>query len=344
MAQRGLIALPSPNPGAKGVLAKVAGSRHRFSESIQIALDMLKENAGNDGAMAILATDYLATGDLAKAAEYADQVVTLKPLSANIALRALVLLAQGRDDEAVFEFQNALAKEQFGEGMESSWIRAVFGRYYLKRGNLRVARELFQESLRITPEFALALDLMGQLEAREGHFAKAESYFNEAFAVSRQIPYLIHLAMATEEKGERGSADALRTQAEELVRRELGSASYGHRLDLARLLIEKGTPAALAEAVKLAQEETHVRQNSETYFTLSQALSRSKRWAEARGAIFAALRSGVRDPDYFYQASEVERQIGSVTRSDFYRGEVRRLDPSYKPSEEKPVIHLTQNP
>jgi tetratricopeptide (TPR) repeat protein len=282
-------------------------------------------------------------GDMAKASQYADQVVMMKPLSANIALRALVLLSQGRDEEGVFEFRNALAKEQFGEAMESSWIRTVFGRYYLKRGNLRLARELFQEAIRITPEFPLALDLLGQVESREGHFAKAESYFNEAFAVSRQIPYLLHLAMATSQKGERGSADALRTQAEDLVRRELGTASYGHRLDLARLLLEKGTPAAIAEAVTLTQEETHLRQSAETYYTLSQALFRAKRWAESRDAIFTCLRTGVRDADYFYQAAQVERQIGGVNRADFYLEQVRELDPTYRPSEDQPVIHLTQN-
>lgn len=329
-ARRSLDDLPSPNLGAKGVLAKTAAARHEFSKALAIGEEMLKENAASEGAMALMATTYLATGELTKAAEYADRLVQIKPVSGNLALRGLVLLGQGREEEGIFDFQHAIRREEEGSASEASWTRAILGRHFFKRGQREVARVLFEEAIRITPEFPLALDLLGQLEAKQRHYQKAESYFNEAFALSRQIPYLLHLADVTQSRGQKGSADALRGQAEELIRKELAGNSYGHRLDLARVLLEKNKPAAAQEAAKLAGEELTVRRNAETYYVQSMALARAGRIAAARDAILAALRVGGQEPEYFYQASVVEAQIGSRERAALYRELAMKTDPFFE--------------
>lgn len=324
LATRSLEILPSPN-GAVLVLAQVASAKHDFAQAIELAN---RHNRGQSaGALAVLATAHLALGELAAASAAAEAGVERQPDSGTYLMRALVMQAQGRDAEAAFDFSRAAAVEGDGDIDEAARLRALWGRFLLRRGELAGAALVIGEALRIAPDHALALGQEGELLLRSGKPKDAAARFEQAFATSRQVRYLIDQARAQELAGDRTNADRLRGQVEKLVRAELGAGGLGHRLDLAEVLLDRGGPADLAEAVTLAREEVERRGSVEARFQLARALARTGGRDEALRQVQAALASGAREAQLYELAARLEKARGNEPRAAFYSREADRLDP-----------------
>jgi tetratricopeptide (TPR) repeat protein len=323
-ANRSLELLPSPN-AAVLVLARLASARHDFRDAIALA----RRHAGGRslGALAVLATSHLALGELADASAAAEALVEQRPDTASYLLRALVMQAQGRDAEAAFDFGRAAAADEPGDLEEPARLRALWGRFLLRRGELAGARRAIDEALRIAPGHALALAQDGELLLRTGRAADARARFEAAFAASRQVRYLIDQARALDVAGDRPGADRLRAQVEKLVRPELGEGGTGHRLELAEVLIDRGAPADLAEAAALARDEVARRPSADARFQLARALARTGDRGEALRQVGAALASGALEAQLYELASRLERQRGNTARAALYAREADRLDP-----------------
>lgn len=331
-AKESLKKLATPN-AAKLTLAKIADARHDFREAIRLAKEALNEK-GSAGAIAVLVSSYLALGDLREAAIYADMAIEKRPDSGGYLMRALVLSAQGRDEEANFDFGRALVVEDLGAVEESARTRALWGRFLARRGEYAGAGALFDEALRIHPNDHLALALKGDMELRRGRYREAAALLIDAFTASKQMRYLIHYARAKALSGDATAAADLEAQAEALMRKELGEKTYGHRLDLAELLLDRARPADIAEAVALTESELSLRQSAEAYAMRARALFAAGRADEAADAVRAVLRTGVRDPEYFTLAGNIERARANAPRAGLYVDLALAIDPSYPAARE----------
>lgn len=322
MAHRSLALRASPN-GATVVLARVASARHEFHKAIEIAREAnrIKPTAG---AYDLIASASLALGDLEHASAAAEHAVTLGATPASFLTRALVLQAQGRDVEAAFDFAQAVKVETFGDPEEATRTRALWARFLIRCGELDGAALVIREALRITPGDPLALAQAGELALRRGRFAEARRSFEQAFATSRQVRYLIDLARAQTLSHDLRGAASTYTRVVQLVRRDLADRGLGHALDLVEVLIDRGRSADLAEAVTLATQEVERRPSAETRFQLARALWRTGARADAAIQIHAVLASGVHDARYF----ELAARIDGGTRGRLYAAEAAKLDPA----------------
>ena len=316
-AKHSLQILSYPNGNAKMTLAKIADAKHEFPDAIRIATEVLTQYH-SPGSVAVLISSNLALGQLKEAARYADLAVDTKPEMGAYLMRALVLSAQGRDQEAAFDFQRAATVEDIGTLAESSRLRALWGRFLVAHGDYRDARDLYEEALRIVPGNHLALALYGEMELRLGHYARAQKLLMDAFTASKQMRYLVHYARARQLAGDESGAAETQALAEKLIREELGTGKFGHRLELVELLLDRGHPADVQEAVTLAQKEITVRRSAEAYYFLSKALWQAKRPEEAREPIREAIRTGVNDPRYFALAALVEQTCGNRPHAGLY--------------------------
>ncbi|HMG22074.1 MAG TPA: hypothetical protein VK607_12175 [Kofleriaceae bacterium] len=322
-ARRSLELLPAPNPAVL-TLAKLADVRHEF----RAAIDLAHRHKGRSaGAQIIVATAHLALGELAEAGEAAQAALAIKPDSAGYFMRALVLQAQGRDPEAALDFASAARVEEPGDLAGAARLRALWGRFLLRRGELAGAGRALDEALRIVPGFALATALRGELALRTGHARDAARLFEQAFIASRQVRYLIDQARADQLAGDPAAADALRGQVEQLVRGELGEGGLGHRLDLAEVLIDRGRPTDLAEAVALARDEVARRGSTEARFQLARALARSGARDAAAGQVRAMLASGAHEAQLYELAGRLAARRGDATGAALYTRLADRLDP-----------------
>jgi len=330
-ARTSLANLPVSNAAATLVLARVAEARHDFATAIRLA-----RAAGPSGdSLPILVTSNLARGDVPAAARAVADLMAADPSLRSYALRALVEVARGQDVDAEADFRRALAAEEPEEVASSTWVRSLYGRFLYQHGRLDLARELFTEALRILPQYPFALTNLAVLELRQGQYAAAIDHLTRIVTVSSAAPNVFDhivlrgLAQAKELMGRPDEAARFWADAEARLRQDAASGAYGHRRELARLLLTRGHPEDLPEALSLLQAEFAVRTDPDTFDTLAWALSRAGRWREADRAAHQALRWGVHDARYFYRAATTAHALGDTARARAYLQLVRAVDQTF---------------
>lgn len=327
-ANKSLANLAVHNEGAKMVLARVAEARHDFPEAIRLAREVLRVRPADQDALGVLVTSNLGLGGLDEAERAADQIVDRAPTLGAYTLRALVMEARGRDAEALYDFSKALAAEDVGEVEGSAWVRTLLGRFHARRGRMDLARGLYEEALRIVPDYPQTLGLLGELEAKVGSFDRSEARYAAAWKRLPELSFLVDRAGVKASRGDAAGATSLYAEAEKLLRQDLTTGSFGHRGELVHLLLHRGRPEDVQEAVTLSREEALTRRDAGTLSTLAWALSKAKLWSEAREAARHALRTGLRDAELFQRAGIIEAALDNPERADFYFTHAVQIDPS----------------
>ncbi|HEV2358839.1 MAG TPA: tetratricopeptide repeat protein [bacterium] len=330
-ARASLARLNVNNEGAILALARVAEARHDFADAMRLA-----RAAGPSGeALPIIVTSNLARGDVPAASRAVRALMAADPSLRAYALRALVEIAQGRDAEAEADYRRALALEEPEETASSTWVRSLYGRFLYQHGRFDEARALFTEALRILPQYPLALTDLAVLELRQGWYEAAVDHLTRVVTVTRDAPnvydhvVLRGVAQARDFEGRHAEAARFWADAETRLRQDAASGAYGHRRELARLLLTRGRAADLPEALRLMRQELAVRMDPDTLDTMAWALCLAGRWDEAQRAERAAMRWGVRDARYFYRAALIAQQLGDTEAARGYLRRVRAADPAF---------------
>lgn len=330
-ARQSLANLPFQNDGAIVVLARVAEARHDFAEALRLAGQV----SSNEDALSIRVSTNLALGRVDEAASATDALVKQAPGLVSFTLRALVMVAQGRDTEAIQNFQQALASEEPGEVASSTWVRTIFARFHARRGRLALARDLYQDALAILPQYPLALVYLAELEARRGQYDAAAAHYADVVTVTEASPnvydhvVLRGLGRLRDLQGDRAGAHTLWNRAESRLRKDVTEGTFGHRRELARLLLDRGRPGDVAESLALMQAEVDIRRDPDTLDALAWALSRAGRWQEAREAMREALHWGYRDAAQFYRAATIEQALGNQREARRFSRAAHETDPTF---------------
>lgn len=331
-AQRSIADLPFDNTGALLVLARIAEARHDFPTALRFAKQVGFEN---EDAIALTITSHLATGKVSEASAAAETLVNKLPNLGSLTLRALVRESQGRDAEVLQDYKQAMALEEPGEVAGSARVRSLLGRFYARRGQFVQAKALFLESLRLVPRYPLALIYLADLETRQGNYREAEGYYSKVSAYSGGAATVFDrtvdrgMARVKELQGDAIESRRLRDKAEAGLRQEQVSGGFGHRRDLARLLLEKGRSQDVTEALTLMQQEVKIRRDAGTLDTLAWALSSAREWEKADRVMAEIVRSGIRDAGIFYRASAIARNLGKDAESRAYLQKAKEIDPSF---------------
>ncbi len=282
-ARESLRLLPVSNPTAELVLAELDQARHRFEESLARAEGILRQDPDHEGALALSVESRLALGRTAEALRDADRLVRAAPGRGAFALRALAWEQAGRAEAALADFFFAVPtrRKDLSDLEAAARLRAPGGRFHLARHELRAPAALLREALRLRPESALSLGLTGELEAKRGRWREADRYFSEAYRVSGLPLYLAAQARARRALDDRAGAEALWERAEASLRSSLAAGEFGHRRELAELLLERGRDRELPEALALAREEWKLRRDPQTASVLALAYAKSlaAQWA-----------------------------------------------------------------
>lgn len=331
-ARRSIADLPFDNKGALLVLARIAEARHDFPTALRLAKQV---GFDNEDAIALSVTSHLAMGKVSEASAAAEALVNRLPNLGSLTLRALVREAQGRDAEVLQDFRQAMAAEEPGEVGGSARVRSLLGRFYARRGQLQQAKALFLEALRLAPRYPLALIYLADLETRLGNYREAQSYYSKVYAYAGGAPIVfdraVDLGMAgvKDLQGDAIAARKLRDKAETEMRREKGDSGFGHRRDLASLLLQRGRSQDVAEALALMQEEVKIRRDALTLDTLAWGLSSAGDWKGAEGVMAEIWRSGIRDAGIFYRAGAIARALGKDAESRVYFQKAKEIDPTF---------------
>jgi tetratricopeptide (TPR) repeat protein len=332
-AQSSLNALSIHNDGARLILARVAEAKHDFATATQIAQAVLRHAPNNEEATTILVSANLAQGKVVEADRAIQSLADKVPTLGTYLQQALVSAAQGQDAAAIHRFQTALQAEEPGEAGSSARARTLFGQFWLERGQLDRADELFQEALRILPQYPPALLGMAQLETRRGQYEAAQDRYAQVYTDKALANIYDHLAIAGLAemyalKGDSARADVFWQRAEKLLRQHPELQTFGHRRELAQILLMRGRFPDLPEALKLMEAEAKIRRDPKTLDSLAWALSKSQRYTEAQTIIQEAIQTGVRDAKLYYRAGSIAAALGQKVEADRHRQQAQQLDPS----------------
>ncbi len=306
-ARRSLENLPFCNVAARGVLARVAEARHDFRGAVEQANAILKEKPRSFDALSILVTSNLGLGRVDEAARAADELVDRLPCVTSYKLRAQAAFARGKEREAIHNLKRAFSVEDVGEIEASARARVLLGRIHLWAGRIDDARDVLSEAARIAPENAAALSHLGDVHALRGDRIAAERCFTDAYKFSGE-PW--HLA----------KKQGCREAAIEMLREELAKSAFGHRRQLAELLLDAGRKT---ESLAFMNDEVKLRRDWETLALHARALTANGRPREARVTLREALRSGIEIPSLHRLAADIERALGDETRARFHDGMTR---------------------
>lgn len=319
---------PVGNRMALLILARVAEARHDFAQALE---RVARVGAENDDTMAIQATSYLAMGDVPHAAEAARKLIRAAPAAANYGLLALVEIAQGHDDVAADDFRKTLSREEMGEQYSSAWLRVMLGRFSFRRGHLAMARALYDEALRIMPDYPLAQAQLAELQAASGDYVGADRNYDRAYTTAQLPAWLLARANVQQALGNSSAAHDLREEARQTLEPQIRNGAFGHRRDLARLYLDRGQAGDAARAVELMRAEVRNRHDAETMDVLAQALLADGQPAEALKAEQEGLRYGIRDAAMQLHLAAIQRKLGNEEAARQAEAEARAIDPLWKP-------------
>jgi tetratricopeptide (TPR) repeat protein len=336
-AQQSLSQLSVNNYGAILVLAKIAAAKHDFPA----AKSLLKQIPPQSESLALLTTIQLAVGDSPTAQQTANALVQRVPTMGNYALKALAAVARGQDQAAIQDFKAAIAAEESDEAGSSAWIRTLLGRLYYKRGQLQQADELYRSALQILPQYPPALLNSAELAVRKWqsnpketqHLQRATEIYRQFFLTNQQAPTVYDhvalrgLARIQRLQGETTQANKTWERAVARLRSDLNG--FGHRRELAQLLMERGQEKDLTEALALMQAEIKTRQDPETWDTLAAAYLRLKQLPDAEKAMQTALKSGIRDAGIADRAAAISSARGDTAQAKKYQELVKSIDPLF---------------
>lgn len=329
-AQRSLALLPIDNSEALSVLARITEARHDFAGALRLASQI----SDPEEALLIQVTSNLAIGKLSEANQAANALVDATLSMGAFTLQALVQTAQGKQQAALQSFKYALEVEEAGELSNSARTRTLLGRFHYEQGQFKLADDLYREALQILPNYPQALLNRAQLELRQGNYQAAERHYAQV-AQSHAAPtafdplILRGRAQSKAMQGDRAKAETLWAEAETLLRQsfiEESTFSFGHRRDLARLLLERGRDQDVPEAVALMQVEVKLRQDAGTLSTYAWALSRAKQWQKAQTVTKQAIALGTRDANLFHLAATIEQALGNSAQANTYLQRVQEID------------------
>ena len=334
-AERSLAALPLEigNAGAQLALAEIAQAQHDFSRALGLIATVTKTQPRNASALALRASIQLAQGNLEAALKDVEPLVKALPNQSNLNLRAVILETQGKLEAAKKDFTHALEIEEADDVFGSARTRTLFARFSARHGQPELAQGLLEEALRIAPSFPLALMQLADLEFRQGQYDQAKSTYNELLSASKGSPStfdhaailgLARIARATNAS----DSDQLWNDAVNVLRNEVTNGAFGHRRELARVLLERGNPQDVNEALKQAKLELNIRHDWESLNVLAWAQQRAGFVKEARATIQKALTVEVQDAELEYRAGQIEQSLGDLEIAKKHFASAESINPN----------------
>lgn len=332
-AERSL-AIQAVNPGAWQVLFTIAQAQHDFASAETLHEKITRTSTGPN--LQILAnhiSQRMAQNRLLEAKEAAVLWVEKEPLIAALTQLALVEESQGQYDEALAHLYKGIAREQSGDVMRSSQARTLAGRILAKQGRFDWAERFYQEALRIAPQNILAHELRGDLAFKNKNYPTALQFYAQAYAIEAAPILLMKQAQVHTALTQYAQADILNDKAETALRRELTNHRFGHRRDLAALLLRKNTPASIQEAQTLMEQEYALRQDARTVYIYARSLNANGQWTEAQTLIQKALDQGAVEGILFQEAARTESHLGDKQKAAAYIKAAERYDQSFVASD-----------
>lgn len=254
--------------------AQMLSYQHRFQESADKLLILLKANGSDSSVMRALTWNALAKKDIETTYKYLPEV-SLKPDIETYLLYAKLMFLKSNRDEFQFYINKVFAVENGQTCFESLEARMLVARYGLETMSASVVRAALESAALINGDDPRVYLMMARLASDNGHYSEALEAL-EAGMKKQPLPkYLTEMAKIEILRGHQAEAQSYLDQSI-LVLEDSLKKNAGHRLELAEALVLKNTETSVNRAVALLADELALRSSNEIYYWMSLARALQK--------------------------------------------------------------------
>jgi tetratricopeptide (TPR) repeat protein len=315
------------NYSARKVEASILLGEDDLSSALKLASELNRMTPDDTAVWALLAEINSRLGGYSEALRDAQWILDLRAGSALGFIEAAPVRADHGDFEGAFEFyQEALRRISYGDLVQRAWLLVQMGNAALQAGNIKVAGEQFESSLKINPQSRIAAAGLAKVRIAEGDYSAAVSILKERYEGVRDAHTLYELADALDRAGQAGEAKAAFASFEAMAGR---AAHRSHRLimDLIYYYADR-KPSMRDSALQLAVQDSSVHRDWQTLAAQAWALYRNERYADARSVMHDALSVGVRDAEAFCRASRMSAAVDDRQKALEYATQANALRPN----------------
>lgn len=306
-------------------LAAVAASRHRFSESLELAQAARELEPEVVAVYGLIGDANLELGRYGRAFAAFNRLAALKP-SANSYARTSYARELRGDIRGAIAAMRLAVDASAPTGEPAAWTRTLLGNLLFADRQPAAARRSFREAILFEPGYPGALAGLGEIELARGNIRGALSLLRRAARGGAAPEFAGLLGDTAAQAGLQAEARRAWRQADEL---EELFAQHGGRNLLETAEFDLNHDRNVRDALVRARRGRAERPSVEGDHVLAWALYKNGLCAEAHRVSLRSFRLGTLDVDGFYHHSLIERCLGNAAAAQDYRDRVQRLDPTY---------------
>lgn len=279
----------------------LALARHDFRAALDWGERARRANPYRAAALGIIVDAHVELGNYDQAVLAAQQMVNLRPDLASYSRVSYLRELHGDVPGAIAAMQTAVASGVPGRE-ETLWAQYQLGRLHFNSGDWPAAEAVYQEALRLRPDYPYAQAGLAEVAAARGEYAPALAILQPLVERRPQPAFAMLLGDIYQVTGRAEEAQRTYQLVEALQQLNI-AAGMDVDLEMALFLADRGgDPAATLE---LARAAYHKRPTIYAAGALAWALYRAGRYAEAAEYSREALRLGTRDALFHYHAGMI---------------------------------------
>jgi tetratricopeptide (TPR) repeat protein len=322
-----LALLPGYSPAGSS-LASVYYSTHDFSKALDLAEQVYESNAKNTQARIIVADSYLSMGDYEMAESIYTEIGADNPTPPVLARLANIAELRGDSNEALSLIRRAAGDTlRSGSTKENAaWYLLRVGDIYFNQGDIKMAGEFYEASLRVFNDYYLALAGMGKVYTAEGKYDKAIAYYHHAINIVPQPDFLAALGDLYIANGQPGQAE-LQYEVVDYIGRLASPNQQVYNRQLANFYSDHDMK--LDQALELSLAELDSRKDVYGYDAAAWAYYKNSNYKDAQTMMDLALALGTRDARLYYHAGMIAFALHDNEKAGQYLDQAMTINPHF---------------
>lgn len=235
--------------------ASIMLSLHSFDKALQTAEQAVAINPYNSYIYGCLVDANVELGRYAKAVEYCDKMVSIRPDLRSYSRVSYLREIHGDLKGAIVAMEMAV-KAGYPGFEQTEWARMQLGKLKEQTGNTQDAEKIYQTCITAREDYPFAIAALAKLESKKGNFKQAEDLFKQAIAIIPEIGFNIELAKLYQQTGRKDEAATLKQEIKAMFAEDI-AAGHNMSLEAGHFYLElmKDT----GKALEFAREEYRMR-------------------------------------------------------------------------------------
>jgi tetratricopeptide (TPR) repeat protein len=278
---------------------------HRFDEALKLGKTLQQSSPNDSFVYGILTDANVELGNYKEAVEAVQKMVDLKPNMSAYARVGYVRSLHG-DSLGAIEAMKLAAKTADPNDKESqSWCLVHLGDEFFKSGKFAEAEKVYDEALKIFPDYAAAMVGKGRVRMANNDSETAIKLLSDAQNRQPLVETVITLGDIYTKLNQTDKAKQQYDLAETI------EAKFDNADQRRLALLWADNDQKLNDALAIAEREHANRKDIFTADIFAWCLYKKGRLTEAKSAIDEAMRLNNKDARFFYHAGMIEKGLGN---------------------------------